>query len=151
MTNKEYFAYCDEIINSLSREEKERLKETINMASCDFMGNFEIYDHLSKIIPKDHTVIDFGAAYNFQSYFFKDFKRYIAVEPPCMHKEFKFGMFCPQNCEIYRMTTKEFIETVDYPKEKVFAICNYVPNWCGQDSTKLVHDNFRNCFTFYPS
>lgn len=60
------------------------------------------------------------------------------------------GMFCPPNCEIYRMTTGEFLKTVDYPKEKVFAICNYVPNWHGEDSMELVRNNFKNCYTFYP-
>lgn len=48
------------------------------------------------------------------------------------------------------MTTGEFLKTADYPKEKVFAICNYVPNWHGENSRELIRNNFENCYTFYP-
>lgn len=76
-------------------------------------------------------------------------KKYIAVNPLSGIKE-DDGMFCPHNCDIYRMTTGEFLNTIDYPKEKVFVICNYVPNWHGEDSMELVRKNFKNCYTFYP-
>ena len=41
----------------------------------------DTYYHLSQIIPKDWVVIDFGAAYNAQSYFFTGHKKFIAVNP----------------------------------------------------------------------
>lgn len=108
----------------------------------------DTYYHLSQVIPKDYSVIDFGAAYNAQAYFFTKHKKYMAVNPYSAAGD--NGMFCPENCEIYRMTTGEFLKKVDYPKNKVFAICNFVPNWYGEDSINIVHKNFRNVYTFYP-
>lgn len=108
----------------------------------------DTYYHLSQIIPEDYTVIDFGAAYNAQSYFFTKHKKFIAVNPYSMAGD--NGMFCPPNCEVYRMTTGEFLRSMDYPKEEVFAICNFVPNWYNEDSIQLVKEHFRYVYTFYP-
>lgn len=116
----------------------------------DFCCFADTYYHLSQVIPKDYTVIDFGAAYNAKAYFFTKHKKFIAVNPPSVPGD--NGMFKPFNCEIYRLTTGEFLKTYgNFPDEKVFAICNYVPNWHGEDSIDLVHKNFRNVYTFYPS
>ena len=124
-------------------------------------SNFEeITSYLLSLIPKEeiekregtlgeYTIIDFGAGHNPQSYFFTEHKKYIAVNPLSGIKE-DDGMFCPPNCEIYRMTTGEFLQKVDCPKDKVFAICNFVPNWHGEDSMELVRKSFKNCYTFYP-
>lgn len=111
----------------------------------------DTYYYLSQMIPKDFTVIDFGCGYNAQSYFFAGHKKFIAVEPSMKEsKHFHVEQFKAPNCEMYEMTTGQFLTKVDYPKEKVFAICNYVPNWYWEDSIKLVRQNFRNVFTFYP-
>lgn len=125
--------------------------EIKNMAEFpEFPGFINTYYHLSFLIPKNWTIIDFGAGYNAQSYFFEDHKEYIAINPNTIPED--SGMFCPKNCKIYRMTTKEFLENIDYPKgDKVFAICNYVPDWYGHSSIELVKKNFKNVYTFYPS
>jgi ABC-type amino acid transport substrate-binding protein len=34
--------------------------------------------------------------------------------------------------------------------DKIFAICNFVPNWYGEKSMDLVKANFQNVFTYYP-
>lgn len=137
------------LFNLIPKEEWNRLEGTLGEMCPDFMGFCDTYYHLSKIIPKDYTVIDFGAGNNPQSYFFTEHKKYIAVNPLSPFEE-ENGMLCPPNCENYRMTTGEFLENVEYPKEKVFAICNYVPNWHGEDSKELVRRKFQNCYVFYP-
>ena len=137
------------LLSVIPKEEIEKRAGTLCEFSPEFVGFVDIYYYLSKVIPKDYTIIDFGAGHNPQSYFFTEHKKYIAVNPFSGIKE-DDGMFCPSNCDIYRMTTGEFLNTIDYPKEKVFAICNYVPNWHGDDSIKLVHEHFRNVYTFYP-
>lgn len=139
----------DYLLSVIPKEEIERLDGKLGELNPEFMGFVDTYYHLSQIIPKEYTVIDFGAAHNAQSYFFTGHKKYIAVNPISIYEE-ENGMFCPPNCEIYRMTTGQFIRTVDYPKDNVFAICNYVPNWHNEDSIMLVHEYFRNCYTFYP-
>lgn len=145
----EYKEICKKLFELIPKEEWERLDGTLGEMSPEFLGFCDTYYHLSMIIPKDWTVIDFGAANNPQSYFFTEHKKYIAVNPLSPFKE-ESGMFCPPNCKIYRMTTGEFLKSVDYPKEKVFAICNYVPNWHGENSRELIRKNFENCYTFYP-
>lgn len=144
-----YDQICKKLFELIPKEEWERLNGTLGEMCPEFLGFCGTYYHLSKIIPEYWTVIDFGAANNPQSYFFMEHKKYIAVNPISDIPE-ENGMFCPPNCEIYRMTTGEFIKTVDYPKEKVFAICNYVPNWHGENSMEIVRKNFKNCYTFYP-
>lgn len=138
------------LLSIIPKEEIEKREGTLGEFCPEFVGFVDIYYYLSKVIPKGYTVIDFGAGYNTQSYFFTEHKKYIAVNPLSPFKE-ENGMLCPPNCEIYRMTTGEFIKTVDYPKEKVFAVCNFVPNWHGEDSMELVRKNFKNCYTFYPA
>lgn len=133
----------------IPKSELERLKGTVGEFCKDFMGFVDTYYHLSKIIPKEYTIIDFGSGHNAQSYFFINHKRYISVNPRS-GIDMDDGMFCPSNCEIYRMTTGEFLNTIDYPTKMIFAICNYVPNWYSQDSINLVKEHFRNVYTFYP-
>lgn len=144
-----YNNICKKLFELIPKEEWDRLDGILGEMSSDFLGFCDTYYHLSMIIPKDWVVIDFGAANNPQSYFFTEHKKYIAVNPISDIPE-ENGMFCPSNCEIYRMTTGEFLSSVDYPKEKVFAICNYVPNWHDENSRELVRKNFENCYTFYP-
>lgn len=148
----QYYNYqdiCQYLHSLIPKEEWERLQGTLGEMCGEFLGFCDTYYHLSQVIPKDWAIIDFGAANNPQSYFFTEHRKYIAVNPLSEIKE-ENGMFCTPNCEIYRMTTGEFLKTVDYPKEKVFAICNFVPNWHGEDSMELVRKNFKNCYTFYP-
>lgn len=147
--HKEYQEISDYLMSLIPKWELEA-KAPFMAAFChEFTGFVEAYYHLSKIIPKDWTVIDFGAGYNAQSYFFTEHKRYIAINPLSGISE-DDGMFCPPNCDVYRMTTKQFIKNNEYPRTNVFAICNFVPNWYGEDSIKLVHAHFRNVYTFYP-
>lgn len=145
---------------------EEELDRVFGQEYCDitpeFMGFVSTYYHLSQIIPEHWTVIDFGAAYNPQSYFFTKHKKYIAVE---VNKFFmgdtsnkiewiSFEMFQPDNCEIYQMTTGDFIKKHledDYDLEETFAICNYVPPWYEEDSGELVRKYFPNAYVFYPS
>lgn len=144
-----YEEICSYLWNLIPTEEKEMLQDNIGEMCSGFLGFCDTYYHLSKLIPKDWTVIDFGSANNPQSYFFTGHKEYIAVNPTSPNDE-ENGMFCPPNCRIYRMTTGEFLQKVEYPKEKVFAICNYVPNWHGENSMALVRSHFNNCYTFFP-
>lgn len=139
----------DYLFSLIPREGLEGKRDSMFELCPEFAGFVDIYYHLSRIIPKDWTVIDFGAGYNAQSYFFTGHKEYIAVRPHSPFPE-EDGMFCSPNCRIFRMTTGEFLKTREYPKKKVFAICSYVPDWYGEDSVDLVHKNFRNCYTFYP-
>ena len=149
MEHCNYEQICRYLHSLIPKEEWKRLEGALGEMYHEFLGFCDTYYYLSMLIPKDWTIIDFGAGNNPQSYFFTGHKKYIAVNPLSPYNE-ENGMFCPPNCEIYRMTTGEFLKTVDYPKERVFAICNFVPDWHRERSMELVRKNFENCYTFYP-
>lgn len=110
------------------------------------------YYYLSRMIPKDWTVIDFGCAYNPQSYLFQDHKRHIAIEPKWLDKDFHFEYFQAPNTELLFMTGQEFIEN-ELPKfgldlDKTFAIVNYVPSGA---CNLMVRETFKNIWAYYPA
>ena len=110
------------------------------------------YYMLSKMIPKDWTVIDFGCAYNPQSYLFMYHQRHIAIEPQYMGEDFYFEYFQAPHTELLRMSGQAFIKwelpKMDLDLKKTFAICNYVPS---DECCEMVRNVFTNVFTFYPA
>lgn len=148
-------SYNDCLIKLMKKIPKEQLHSVFNQGMCDidcsFIGFIETYYHLSKIIDKEFTVIDFGAAYNPQCFFFDRHKKYIAVQPE--GDECKV-MFQAKNCDIYKTTTKGFIENVlpglNLDLDKTFAIVNFVPNWHGENSMELARTHFKKVYTYYP-
>lgn len=110
------------------------------------------YYMLSKMIPKDWTVIDFGCAYNAQSYFFQNHARHIAIEPEWKNTDFRFEHFRAPRTEIIFTTGQDFINdllsNMNLNIDKTFAIVNYVPSGA---CNLLVRQTFKNVFTFYPA
>lgn len=150
MIRTDYDEICSALWKMLPQEDKVRVIEKGETEiGPEFLGFVDTYYFLSKLIPKDWTVIDFGAAHNPQCYFFLGHKRYIAVEPAS-----EVEMFKSWNCDIYRCTTEEFIDKelgkLGLDLGKTFAICNYIPPWYGQNSRKLVRLTFDNVYVFYP-
>lgn len=142
-TNEELSRYLWEII---PKEQIDRVFSGYHTSANihpDFMGFVQTYWHLSKILPKETVIYDFGCAYNAQSFFFTEFERYYAIEPEC-----EGCIFQAPNCEVFEMTARQFVTTknVEYNS---FAIVNYVPMW-HEDVIELIHENFQNCYTFYP-
>jgi len=115
--------------------------------SAEFLGFTNIYLALASIIPKHWTILDLGCAYAPQAIIFKEHKAYVGVDASACER------FIAPNSTHYTMTTGQFIrEHADsYDPERTFAICSYVPNWCGENSRELVRARFKNVFTFYPA
>ena len=134
------------ILDMIPKEQKERV---FNQDRCEIDGSFigfvNVYNALSRIIPKHYTVIDLGCGYNAQSFLFEDFKEYIAVD---IHD---LEVFRSKNCTYYNMDIADFIKDIAPSLDlgKCFAICSYVPEWGRLDKAKL-SDVFPNLFTFYP-
>lgn len=125
--------------------------KTHKMPMCDidgdFMGFTDVYEHLAAIIPKSRIIVDLGCAYAPQAVFFQDHKGYIGVDLA----EFDSPKVQTKNSTYYLMTIREWIEKElpNYDKDELFAICSYVPPWY-DDNEKLVRENFRHCFVYYP-
>ena len=113
----------------------------------EFMGFTEVYEHLSKIIPKKRIIVDLGCAYAPQAVYFRNHKKYIGIDLD----SFETPRVNTPNSEHYKMTIREWIEKElpKYNQDDLFAICSYVPPW-HDDNEKLVRDNFRHCFVYYP-
>lgn len=118
----------------------------------DLMCGGATYYYLSRMIPKNWTVIDFGCAYNPQSYLFQDHKRHIAIEPKWLDNDFHFEYFQAPNTELLFMTGQEFIENelpkLDLDLDKTFAIVNYVPSGA---CNLMVRETFKNVWAYYPA
>lgn len=144
MTEQELIDYT---LSLIPKEEKDRVfRQECCGIDNSFIGFLEPYYHLSKIISKDYTIFDFGAAYNPQCYFFTEHKKYIAISPIEIDGK---EMFKASNCDIYRCTTGYFLNHYYKKEGKQFAIVNNVPNWYKEDSMNLAKTFFRNCYTFY--
>lgn len=74
-------AYTEELRARIPQDEyRAVIGQEFCELSYDFLGFVDIYKHLSKIIPKDKIVIDFGCYLAAQSYFFTEHKGYIGVD-----------------------------------------------------------------------
>lgn len=122
-----------------------------NNSVCGFGGR--TYYNLSKMIPKEWTVIDIGCAYNPQSYLFTQHAKHIAVEPQYIGGyDFHFEYFQAPNTDLVFASGQKFIKKI-LPKMKLdlkrtFAICNFVPS---DECCQMVRETFPNVFTFYPA
>ena len=138
-----------ECYSLLSLIPKEQIENVFNQRECDidieFLGFIDIYKKLSEIIPKHFTIVDLGCAYNPQCFYFKDHKKYIAVDISDCEK------FKSENCEIYNKSIEDFIreDISGLNLDETFAICSYVPPW-GGDNRKMVRESFKNQFVYYP-
>lgn len=127
----------------------DQIQKVFGQDYCDidyeFLGFLDIYEALSKIIPKHFTVIDLGCAYNAQCFYFTEHKKYIAVDISDCEK------FCASNTEIHVKSIEDFIKSdiSDLNLDAVFAICSYVPNW-GGDNRQMVRNTFPNVYTYFP-
>ena len=129
---------------------KKEYKKIIAQYDCDydkgFWGNMNIYKFLSKIIPKNFIIIDFGCYFAPQSYYFKKHTKYIGVDTISLNR------FQPKNAVHYvGLITNYILENkylIEQNNDNIFAICSYVLD---QGAMEFVRRNFSNVFCFYPS
>ena len=150
----DYMHYVRSLIPDKEMERVMMSDASAEICTDNLMCGGATYYYLSRMIPKDWTVIDVGCAYNPQSYLFQGHKRHIAIEPKWLDRDFHFEYFQAPNTELLFMTGQEFIKN-ELPKmnldlDKTFAICNYVPEWYGENPMELVRHTFHNCYVYYP-
>ena len=150
----DYMHYVCSLIPSNEWQRVMKSDASAEITSDSIMCGGATYYYLSRMIPKDWTVIDVGASYGGQSYLFKDHARYIAVEPFRSSDDWNFEDFKADGTERYQMTAgkfvKEVLPTLKLDLGKTFAICNYVPEWFGENPMELVRQTFHNCYVYYP-
>lgn len=126
------------LINSIS---KEALQKVFSYSQCElepnFLGFLHVYADLQNL-PKDFTVIDIGCCQAVQAFYFRDFKRYIGIEPT-IPAEY---MLAQDNASYYEGTMQDFtghINSMGLDLDKVFAVCSYVPD---KQAQRLVSEIF---------
>jgi hypothetical protein len=130
---------------------KEQFDSVFNQYGCEiepgFLGFTDIYEHLSKIIPKHFTIIDLGCAYAPQCFYFSKHKSYVGVDISHLVR------FHCANSKFYEMSIQDFIakHLQELYLPETFAICSYVPYGTEGDMRNIVGAAFKNCFTYYPS
>ena len=114
---------------------------------CEFLGFENVYKAVTLFAPKNRVIIDFGCGYAFQSWYFRDYRKYIGVDINITEND----ILRTDNAEFYFMSIQEFIKNefhkTGYSFDEVFAICSYVPN---TDAQRLVRETFPHCLVYYP-
>lgn len=125
-----------------------KTSETVG-AECDFtfLGFEDVYKAVTLFVPKNRVIIDLGCAYAFQSWYFRDYRKYIGVDNGVK----KNDVLETDNSEFYFMSIQEFIKEVfpqlGYRKEEIFAICSYVPD---KEAGEMIREYFPYCLVYYP-
>lgn len=141
----------ESLSRAIVREYPESMVRAVMENSPDidfsFVGFIQTYYLLSKLIPRDWTVLDLGCAYNPQSYLFKNHARLISVDLGTLPR-FNNNI----NNTVFEVSILRFLDSAAFQElnlKKTFAIMNYVP--CGDDTLKAVTTTFPNLYVFYPS
>ncbi len=113
-----------------------------------FLGFEDVYKAVTLFVPKSKVIIDLGCAYAFQSWYFRDYKKYIGVDNSVCYSD----VLENDNTEFYFTSIQNFVKEVfpisGYLKEEVFAVCSYVPD---ENSREMVRKFFPYCLVYYPT
>lgn len=119
-------------------------------AECDisFLGFEKVYKASTLFAPKTKVIIDFGCAYAFQSWYFRNYRKYIGIDNGVCEND----VLKTENSEFHFMSIQDFIKnvfpTLGYRSDDVFAVCSYVPD---DNAREMVRNFFPNCLVYYPT
>lgn len=142
------FETC-ELFELIPRDKIKRFFETSKTvkAECDFsfLGFEKVYKAVTLFVPKKKIIIDLGCGYAFQSWYFRNYRKYIGVNISGI------DFFETENSEFYRTSIQDFIKDIfpelGYSVNDVFAVCSYVPDDLAR---KMVREFFPYCLVYYP-
>ena len=141
-----------ELFNLIPREKLDYLFENSTAGAeldSTFLAFEEVYKGVLGFVPKSKIIIDLGCAYATQSWYFRDYKKYIGVDFCTTNIK---AVLNAENAEFYFVSIQKFIKeifnTLGISKEDVFAICSYVPD---EEARQLVRETFPYCLVYYPT
>lgn len=134
---------------------KEKIEHVFNIsetvgAECDytFLGFEKVYKGVTLFVPKSKIIIDLGCAYAFQSWYFRDYRKYIGVDNGVCYSD----VLETKNSEFYFTSIQNFIKnvfpTLGYSLDEVFAVCSYMPD---DNAREMARDYFPHCLIYYPT
>lgn len=140
-----------ELFKIIPREKIDKIFSISKTAGAEldytFLGFENVYKAATLFVPQSKVIIDCGCAYAFQSWYFKDYKKYIGIDNGVCVSD----VLRTENSEFYFRSIQSFIKNVfpqlEYSLDEVFAICSYVPD---ENARKLVRETFPYCLVYYP-
>lgn len=141
---------CCQLFKIIPKDLLDNLFENSNANAeldCSFLCFEDIYIKALEVTTRETIIIDLGCAYATQSWFFRDYKKYIGVE--CSGDE--KTVIHIENSKFYFTTIQNFIKevlpTLDINLNNVFAICSYVPD---EEARQMIIDTFPYYLVYYP-
>lgn len=141
-----------ELFNLIPKEKIDQVFEESKTASAEldyaFLGFEDVYKAVTLFVPKSKVIIDLGCGYAFQSWYFRDYKRYIGVDIATKNED----VLKIENSKFYHMSIQEFVREMYFltglRKDEVFAVCSYVPD---DEAQEIVRRFFPYCLVYYPT
>lgn len=140
-----------ELFQIIQREKIEyifKTSETVS-AECDytFLGFEQVYKAVTLFVPKSKIIIDCGCGYAFQSWYFREYRKYIGIDNATCSSD----VLETENSKFFFTSIQDFIRNVfpgmRYELEDVFAVCSYVPD---ENAREMVRNYFPYCLVYYP-
>ena len=102
-----------ELYTMIPREKIEKIFRESETAGAEldytFLGFEKVYKAATLFVPKNKVIIDLGCGYAFQSWYFKDYRKYIGVDAgtacECVLNILETG-----NSEFCHMSIQDFIQ-----------------------------------------
>lgn len=110
----------------------------------DYLGFVEVYDAVSRFIPTDMVIADFGCYMAAQAYFFQKHKSYIGVDSYDLWAMPNLERFCTKNSVMLKSRIQDVIRIVP---QTAYAVCAGVPDF---EASDMVRKNFPNHCVCYP-
>lgn len=141
-----------ELFNIIPKEKIDHVFQSSQTAGAEcgieFLGFEKVYKAVTMFVPKRKVIIDCGYAYAFQSWYFRDYHKYIGVD----NGVFKNDVLETENSQFYFMSIQSFVKnvfpTLGYRLDDVFAVCSYVPD---DEAREMVRNFFPHCLVYYPT
>lgn len=141
-----------ELFKLIPREKIDHVFQTSQTvgAECNisFLGFEEVYKSVTMFVPKSKIIIDLGCAYAFQSWYFRDYRKYIGIDCGSTIND----VLQTENSEFHFVTIQHFIKNIfpefGYNLDDVFAVCSYVPD---DNAREMVRNFFPHCLVYYPT
>lgn len=142
--NEDFDKITRYLTRALKNEDPKQFEKFEESMDLEFLGYVDAYFYMSKITPIDRVIYDIGCGWGFQSFFFKDHKKYIGIDEFVKNDR----QWQQPNAEYHHCSVKDFLEKNSISKTH-FAICNFIPSF-DVDNGKLVRENFKDVYVYYP-
>lgn len=141
-----------ELFKLIPREKIEHVFNISQTAAAEqdytFLGFESVYQAVTLFVPKSKVIIDLGCAYAFQSWYFRDYRKYIGVDNGVCYAD----VLETENSEFHFTSIQNFVKNIfpklGYSTDEVFAICSYVPD---ENAREMVRGYFSHCLVYYPT